>query len=99
MNPINPFAYRVELYLIMIVSLVFAITELRMYVKFIRMCKKILFAIIGLYWFGFYLLFLLDDLKLFRFDASGEYVRSGILFTLCVLCGLSLNKWWRLNRK
>lgn len=98
MNNINLFIYELEKYLIVIVGLIFAIIEIKMYFKFIPMGKKILFASIGLYWAILNILFIIDSLTAWNFIDRYLFTRAGILFTLSVLCGQSLNKWRTLNK-
>jgi uncharacterized membrane protein len=98
MQIIGRFIYQLEQYLIVIIGLVFAIVEIRMYIKYTRVAKKLMFAAVGLYWSIFYMGVIFDHYLSWNFLHFRMWTRAGILFTLSILCGQALNKWWRLNR-
>jgi hypothetical protein len=89
--------YELLKYFIVFAGLFLAYFELKLYTKYIKDVKKILLAIIGIYWSGYYIFSILRPILGIDFYAHQLLVRPGILFTLAVITARAWDKYRRLN--
>jgi len=89
--------FELESLILIIISIIFTIIELLLYIKYLRSSKKLLFAAIGLYWAVVQSLSLIDYLTDWTFVYRTQWARTGVLFTLSILLGQSINKWQALH--
>jgi hypothetical protein len=89
--------YNILKYFIVFAGLFLAYFELNLYFKYIKDVKKLLLAIIGIYWSLYYIFSILRPILGIDFYAHQLLVRPGILFTLVVIAARAWDKYRRLH--